>query len=122
MKRILISLDSEGKTRSHHTNATHIRYQLITPTHWMRISMQNGQFENAFGGTYTRSGIKMIFHIDYASFPIVGFTAELTERFEGNKLTLSGPIKDAGGKQVNNIVDVFERVNTTAAKSLAKMK
>jgi hypothetical protein len=43
-------------TKQSHTNATHIRYQIITPTHWMRISMQNNQFENAFGGTYTMEG------------------------------------------------------------------
>ena len=95
-----------------HTNATHIRYQIITPTHWMRISLANGKFENAFGGTYTTSGDKQIIKVDFASDPsLLGATAELTQTFEGNKMTVSGPVKDAQGKQVNDITDVFERVD-----------
>jgi hypothetical protein len=102
-------LNDDG-TKASHTNTTHVRYQIITPTHWMRISLANGKFENAFGGTYTITGDKMMAKIDFASMPIVGSTAELTQKFEGNKLTWTGIVKDAQGKKVNEITDVFERV------------
>ena len=103
-------LNDDGSKGSH-TNATHIRYQIITPTHWMRLSLANGSFENAFGGTYTLNGNTGVFKIEFASHSfLLGATVELTQRMEGNKLTWKGPVKDAQGKQVNDIEDVFERV------------
>ena len=104
-------LDGNGAKMSH-TNATHIRYQIITPTHWMRISLANGKFENAFGGTYSMNGDKSMIKIDFASDPsLLGATAELTQKFQGKKMTVSGPVKDAQGKQINDITDVFERID-----------
>lgn len=94
-----------------HTNATHIRYQIMTPTHWMRVSYLNGAFENAFGGTYTAEGNKANMKIDFASFPITGTLVEATHRVEGNKLYLKGTGKDAQGKQFIEFEDVFERVD-----------
>ena len=107
----LSSTFNTGNGEQSHTNATHIRYQIITPTHWMRISLANGAFENAFGGTYTMNGNKMMAKIDFASIPAIGSTVELTQRIEGNKMTWTGIVKDAQGKQVNDIEDVFERVD-----------
>ena len=99
-------------TKSSHTNATHIRYQIITPTNWMRISKKNGKFENAFGGTYTVEGDKMIMKVDYASVPgLKGVTVDITQRIEGNKLYWKAIAKDTSGKEVNHFEDVFERVN-----------
>lgn len=97
-------------TKGSHTNATHTRFEVITPTHWMRISAVDKKFENAFGGTYKLAGDKAIYNIDFASFPVVGATAELTQRAEGNKMTWAGIVKDANGKKINEIVDVFEKV------------
>lgn len=94
-----------------HTNATHIRYQIMTPTHWMRINLANGVFENVFGGTYTLEGNKMIAKIDFASIPIVGSTAELTQRMDGTKMIWTGIAKDAQGKQFIEFEDVYERVD-----------
>jgi hypothetical protein len=39
-----------------HTNDTHITFQNITPTYWMRISYEDKKFENAMGGTYRAEG------------------------------------------------------------------
>jgi hypothetical protein len=103
--------DANGNKASH-TNATNIRYQVITPTHWMRISMANNQFENAFGGTYVLYGDKVIANIDYASFPAKGTVATWTQRFEGNKMYVSGDAKDPTGKLMVRYDDVFERVDT----------
>jgi hypothetical protein len=103
---------NDSGAKASHTNATHIRYQIITPTHWMRISLANGQFENAFGGTYTTTGDKTTIKVDFASHPsMIGVTAELTQKIDGNRMTWAGPVKDAQGKQINDIVDVFERVD-----------
>lgn len=108
----LSSKFNAGNGEQSHTNATHIRYQIITPTHWMRISLANGAFENAFGGTYTVTGDKMIFNVDFASIPIEGATADLTMRFEGNKMIMRGTVKGKAGNKINEIEDVFERVDS----------
>jgi hypothetical protein len=111
-KQLSSSYTDANGTKGSHTNATHIRYQIITPTHWMRISMANNQFENAFGGTYVLYGDKVIGNIDYASFPSKGVVATWTERVEGNKLYASGVANDPTGKQLVQFEDVFERVDT----------
>jgi hypothetical protein len=102
--------DDSGHKQSH-TNATHIRFQIVTPTHWMRISMHENKFENAMEGTYTKEGDKWKVMFDNASFPASGLDVEITSRQEGNKLYWSGTVKDANGKQTNQFEDVFERVN-----------
>lgn len=101
-----------------HTNATHIRFQIITPSHWMRISYKDNKFENAMGGTYHIEGNKVHPGFEMASFPAEEFTAEITQRVEGNKLYWSGMVTDAKGKMTFD--DVFERVGTKAAKTAAK--
>jgi hypothetical protein len=104
------SFDAGNGTQSH-TNATHVRYQIITPTHWMRISYANGAFENAFGGTYTADGDKLNMTIDFGSLPqFKGATVAVTQRFDGNKMTIKGTGKDSQGKQMIVFEDVFERV------------
>ena len=42
--------DTSG-TKHSHTNATYIRFQVVTLTHWMRLSMHENKFENAMEGT-----------------------------------------------------------------------
>jgi hypothetical protein len=100
-----------------HTNATHIRFQVITPTHWMRISKKEGRFENAMGGTYRMAGNKPHFNFEMASFPMEGVTVDLTQRVEGDKLYWNGIVKDANGKQMNRFEDVFERVDAKRVKT-----
>lgn len=93
-----------------HTNATHTRFQLITPTHWIRTSAIDKEFENMMGGSYTMEGNKIIAKLDFASFPLDGSLAEITQKVEGNKLYWSGVLKDKEGKQVMTFEDVFEKV------------
>jgi hypothetical protein len=102
--------DTSG-TKYSHTNATHIRFQIVTPTHWMRISMRENKFENAMEGTYTVDGNKWKVMFDNASFPGSGLNVEITSRQEGNKMYWSGTVKDTSGKQTNQFEDVFERVD-----------
>jgi hypothetical protein len=102
--------DTSG-TKHSHTNATHIRFQIVTPTHWMRISMRENKFENAMEGTYTMDGNKWKVMFDNASFPASGLNVDITSRQEGNKMYWSGTVKDASGRQTNQFEDVFERVD-----------
>lgn len=92
-----------------HTNATHTRFQLITPTHWIRTSAIDKNFENLMGGSYTLEGNKMIVKLDFASFPLDDNVAEITQRVEGNKMYWSGIIKDNEGNEVMTFEDEFER-------------
>jgi hypothetical protein len=104
-------------TKWSHTNATHIRFQLITPTHWMRMSHIKGKFEHAMGGEYRLQNNKMYPTLQWASFPLDGTTIEITQRVEGNKLYWSGTAKDRNGKQTNRFEDVFERVDAKTGKT-----
>jgi hypothetical protein len=101
-------ISSDGKKWSH-TNATHTRFQLITPTHWIRTSAIDKNLENRIGGSYSMEGNKIIAKMDFASFPLDGSFAEITQRVEGNKLYWSGIVRDREGNQVMTFEDEFER-------------
>jgi hypothetical protein len=102
---------ADGKKQSH-TNATATRFEVITPTHWMRISHRDNKFENAFGGTYTLEGNKVHAHLNFASFPIdQNEKVEITQKVSGDKLYLNGFIMGADGKTTLRFADVFEKVN-----------
>src|SRR5690606_5841570 len=92
-----------------HSNATHTRFQLISPTHWIRTSAIDKKFENLMGGSYVLEGNKMIVKLDFASFPLDDNVAEVTQRVEGNKLYWSGIIKDNEGNEVMTFEDEFEK-------------
>ncbi len=51
----------------------------------------------------------MIAKLDFASFPLDGSVAEITQRVEGNKMYWSGIIKDKEGNQVMTFEDVFDK-------------
>ncbi|MDQ3289740.1 MAG: hypothetical protein M3Q05_00465, partial [Bacteroidota bacterium] len=76
------SVDSKGQKTSH-TNATHIRFHTITPTHWMRISYKEDKFEHAMGGTYRMEGNKVYPNFEILSFPTPKeLKVEITQRLE----------------------------------------
>ncbi|QMU28052.1 hypothetical protein [Adhaeribacter radiodurans] len=107
-------------TKDSHTNATATRFQVITPTHWIRISHRDKKFENAMMGTYTMQGNKMYPKFEYASFPINKIDkAEIIQRVENNKLYWEGTIKDATGKTISTFSDVFEKVTGKTNKAVA---
>ncbi|MDQ4140080.1 MAG: hypothetical protein M3142_06110 [Bacteroidota bacterium] len=110
---------ADGKKDSH-TNATATRFQVITPTHWIRISHRNKKFENAMCGTYTMQGNKIYPKLEFASFPInKGDKVEITQRVENNKLYWDGTIKDANGKTTLTFSDVFQKVTGKTNKAVA---
>jgi hypothetical protein len=99
-----------------HTNATHIRFQLVSPTHWMRMSFQNNVFENAMGGTYHIKGNKVHPTFQLVSSPMDVNSAEVIQRVEGNKLYWSGTVKDIYGK-TSTFEDVFEKAPVKTSKT-----
>ncbi|MDQ3292410.1 MAG: hypothetical protein M3Q05_14070 [Bacteroidota bacterium] len=110
---------ADGKKDSH-TNATATRFQVITPTHWIRISHRNKKFEEAMFGTYTMQGNKIYPKLEYASFPFnKSDKAEITQRVENNKLYWDGTIKDATGKTTLTFSDVFQKVPGKTNKAVA---
>ncbi|QMU29988.1 hypothetical protein [Adhaeribacter radiodurans] len=106
-------VDAKGQKTSH-TNATHIRFQTITPTHWMRISYKDNKFEHAMGGTYRMKGNKLYPNFEMLSFPAPkSLKVEINQRLEGNKLYWSGIVNDENGKRT--FEDVYEKVNSKTA-------
>jgi hypothetical protein len=100
----------EGKKESH-TKATATRFEIITPTHWMRISHLNGKFENSMGGRYTLDGNKMYPEVNFASYPIdKSLRIEVTQKVSGNKRHVQGKVTTTEWKMPMVLEDVFERV------------
>jgi hypothetical protein len=112
----------DGKKESH-TNATATRFEVISPTHWMRISHRDNKFENAMGGSYTMDGEKMILQLDFASFPFEKESkAELTQQVKGDKRYVHGMIRRADGKTGMSWDDVFQKAEgkSQTTKKMAK--
>ncbi|HTE31906.1 MAG TPA: hypothetical protein VK666_16105 [Chryseolinea sp.] len=95
-------------TKGSHTNATATRLQIITPTHWMRVSHMDSKFEGAMGGSYTMEQGKTLPNAEYASTKNSG-KVELTENVEGDKMVVKGKLTSSDGKTMT-WDDVFERL------------
>jgi hypothetical protein len=106
---------ANGKKESH-TRETATRFQIITPTHWMRISHRQNKFESAMGGAYSMAGNKVYPVIEFASFPVsTDGKMEFTQRIEGDKLFISGvSLLNNGNKFTWN--DEFQRVTPDLIK------
>jgi hypothetical protein len=97
-------------TEDSHTNETTTRFQVITPTHWMRISHRDGKFEHAMGGTYTMVNGKTYPLLTYSSAYFAPTKKmELVEKVKGNTLNVKGEMVSMDGKKFS-WEDVFQRV------------
>jgi hypothetical protein len=104
-------IKADGKKESH-TRATATCLEIITPTHWMRISHRNKKFENVFGGPYTLAGNKMSLKIGFASFPFdKEARAVLTQEVIRDKRYVHGIATRADGTKILTWDDVFQKVN-----------
>jgi hypothetical protein len=102
---------ADGKEESH-TKTTATRFEIITPTHWMRISHRDNKFENAFGGTYTLEGNKMILDPGFSSVPFPKTNkVEITNKVTGDKRYVHGTTTGADGKKVMTWDDAFQKEN-----------
>lgn len=85
------------------------RFEIITPTHWIRISHRNHEFESAMGGTYTAEGNKANMKVKFASFPINEIDKiEATDKVSRNKRISTGIITAPGGKTIATFEDVYK--------------
>jgi hypothetical protein len=91
---------ADGKKRSY-TKPAATCFEIITPSHWMRLSYRNNKFERASGGTYTVQGDKVYPKVDFASSQI-----NKNEKIEVT-VVVSGP----GGKKVATVEEVLVKVN-----------
>lgn len=106
-------VDANGKQLWSHTNASHIRYMTITPTHWMRINLDSNNVE-ALGGTYRIEGNKVNLNFELQpSHP----PSDITQLVEGNILYWSLVLHTDNGDWM--IEDVFEKVTPLTAKRLS---
>ena len=105
----------DGKNESH-TNATATRFEIVTPTHIMRLSHRDNKFESATASTYRMEKNRMYVTLDVASFPFdKDFKFELMDRIEGDKRYTSGVFTPAkGNKMAWN--DLFQKVGPVVIK------
>jgi hypothetical protein len=108
-------VNADGKKWSH-TNATHSRYMIITPTHYMLIRHKGKEFESALAGTYKMQGGKFVPDFALSSIPQQkGRKAEAALRVEESKLYWDGVLTDSAGRHTWQ--DVFEKVDTKTIKT-----
>jgi hypothetical protein len=92
------------------TSATATRFEIITPTHWMRISHREHAFESAMGGTYTSEGNKASLKVAFATFPIDKIEKiEVTEKVTRDKRSSTGIITGPAGKTITAFEEVYKR-------------
>ena len=104
-----------GKKESH-TRETATRFDIITPTHWVRLGHRNNKFGSAMIATYSMDENKMYPVIEVASFPINRKDkAELTHRVEGDRLHVFGKVLYENGQSMT-WDDVFQKVGTDPEK------
>lgn len=103
-------------TQGSHTRETATRFQIITPTHWGRISHRNNKFESAVAGTYSMEGDQINPVMEVASFPInSNLKGMWLHRVEGDKLYVSGQVVYENGKK-QTWDDVFQKVGVEVIK------
>jgi hypothetical protein len=97
-------------TKGSHSRETTERLQVITPTHWMRISHQNKKFEHVILASYTMREGKMYPELIYSSAPLPPIdSSELSEKVQGNVMRSAGKMTTVDGR-VMTWEDEFERV------------
>lgn len=105
-------------SKASHTNTTATRFQIITPTHWVRMSHREGQFENFMGGTYTLDGDRIYPNIEFSSNPDMKDTKVVIEqKISGDKMYWKGSATNTKEKQNMTFEDVFQKVNPKIAKT-----
>jgi hypothetical protein len=95
------------------------RFEIITPTHWIRISHRDQQFESAMGGTYTAEGSKATLKVGFASFPLNKIDRiEVNEKVSRNERKSSGIMAGPAGKQIAAFEEVYRKATgkTQSAK------
>jgi hypothetical protein len=94
-------------------NAVFTRFELITPTHWLRISHRNYAFESAMGGTYSTEGNKVNMKVGFASFPLKEIDKiEATDKVKRQKRISTGIITAPGGKTIATFEDVYQQASS----------
>lgn len=107
-------------TKDSHTNATATRFQIITPTHWMRISHRDGNFENFMGGSYKFDGKKMYPNFEYSSFPDDEFREVVIEqKVKGNKKYWKG-YAISKNNETFTFEDEFRQVDPKVSKAIGR--
>ncbi|MBA4053787.1 MAG: hypothetical protein C0490_03670 [Marivirga sp.] len=96
-------------TKESHTRETTTRFQIITPTHWMRISHRNKKFEHVIGGTYTYAAGKTYPELLYSSSIMFNGKVEMTERVKKDKLYVNGVMTAPDGRKLI-WEDVFQKL------------
>jgi hypothetical protein len=102
----------ENGLKDYHNQLSAIRFQIITPAHFIRINLRDGNFESAFGGTYTIEGGAMVPTFTVASFKLGPDTSKsyMEQIVQGDIMFLKGSTISDQGKETFRWEDVYRRV------------
>jgi hypothetical protein len=116
------TISADGKKKSPAPAATTC-FEIITPTHWMRISHRNNKFERASGGSYTAAGNKAFPKVEFASSPFnKNEKIEATQKVSGDKRYNTVVILGPDGKRISAVEEVLEKVNAKPQVSKTMVK
>ncbi|HSJ69363.1 MAG TPA: hypothetical protein VK921_16900 [Anditalea sp.] len=106
----------DGSEESH-TNDTATRFQIITPTHWMRMSHRDDKFEHFMGGTYKFDGKKMYPNFEFSSFPDDEYSeVVIDQRVNGDKMYWDGYAISKKDNKKLTFKDEFQLVGPKVSK------
>lgn len=108
--RLSVSVTRDEGTPESATHETAPCFELITPTHWIRLSRRDGKFESVMGGSYTMEGQKVYPKTEFASFPIPQEEKMgITQKILFDRRYTSGMITGPDGKRISAFEEVFQR-------------
>jgi len=110
-EQLFSSYTMPNGTKDSHTKATASRFQIITSTHWMRISHREGKFENFVGGSYNIDGDKIYPIIEFSSHPALkNNEVVVDQKVDGDKMYWNGYATNVKDKGTLTFEDVFQKV------------
>ena len=98
-------------TKGSHVSPNVTRFDILTPTHWMRIGHWEGKFQNAMIGSYSMQNDKIMPTMIIGSQPMDNsIKYELSCRVDDSKLYVNGTATNGEGKKTI-WSDVFQKVD-----------
>jgi hypothetical protein len=104
------TLTGEDGKKENLTDATFTRFEIISPTHWIRITHRDHVFESAMGGTYTAEGNKASLKVAFTSLGDNQIEMiETTDKVSREKRNSTGVFTGPAGKTIAAFADEYRK-------------
>jgi hypothetical protein len=103
----------ENGLKDYHTRQSAVRFQIMTPSHFMQFNIRDNAFETAVGGTYVIDGGATVPTFTVASFKINQEDTSkhyIDQIVDGDIMFVKGSTISGEGKETFRWEDVYKRV------------